>query len=98
MPKNKIKSKVKKTVSKKPITKKKKPFKNKVLKIIEERKITEVHLNLEVNPKIFSQIIEVLKAKGVKVNFLKILKPKNKRDISFFFISIIYIFYAFVKN
>ena len=66
-----------------------------LLKIIEKRKITEVHLNLAVNPKIFNQIIEVLIAKGVKVNFLKKLKPKNKRDISFLFISTVYIFYAF---
>ena len=51
-----------------------------------------VNLNLEVNPKIFNQIIEVLKAKRIKVNFLKKLETKNKRDISFFFISTIYVF------
>ncbi len=66
------------------------------LKIIEEKKITELHLNLKVRPKVLNQIIEVLKTKGVKITYINNLQPKNKNYASLFFISIIYIIYTFI--
>lgn len=66
-----------------------------LIKIIEDNKITNLHLNLKVRPKVLNQIIEILKTKDVKVVCSNNLTSKNKKFNSLFFDSMIYFTYTY---